>query len=131
MKRALAAVVAVFALGGCASICATRAGMDEAQLPGTWHAQVEGAPAVTLALSTHPEFAGTVRGWLERDGRRVAVAGDVDDGELTLEESADGVHISAAWLGDVVEGSCGNEIRGTWKAEGAAGERAFVMKKQR
>ena len=34
-----------------------------------------------------------------------------------MEESIDGTHISATWLGDVVEGSCGREIRGTWQAE--------------
>ena len=58
------------------------------------------------------------------------MAGDVDEGEFTLEESQDGVRISATWLGDVVEGSCGREIRGTWKAEGTATGRPFVLKKQ-
>ena len=59
------------------------------------------------------------------------LAGDVDDGELTLEESVNGQNISATWLGDVVEGSCGREIRGTWKAEGQAAWRGFVLRKLR
>lgn len=101
-----------------------------ADLVGTWSAQVDGMPAATLQLAKHPEFAETARGSLERDGRRVLLAGDVDDGALTLEESGDGVHIAAVWLGDVIVGSCGREIRGTWKEEGAPQERAFVMKKQ-
>ena len=45
------------------------------------------------------------------------LAGDVHKGEFTLEESADGKRISAVWTGDVVEGSCGKEIRGTWQEE--------------
>jgi hypothetical protein len=34
------------------------------------------------------------------------------------------------WLGDVVEGSCGREIRGAWKAEGSATQIQFVLRKQ-
>jgi hypothetical protein len=104
--------------------------VGQAQLLGTWKAQVEGGAPLTLELHRHPEFAETVRGSLERDGRKVELAGDVGDGELTLEESANGTNISARWLGDVIEGSCGREIRGTWEAEGTPGERAFVLRKQ-
>ena len=39
------------------------------------------------------------------------LVGDVDDGQLTLEESLDGKRISATWVGEVVEGSCAREIR--------------------
>ena len=47
-----------------------------------------------------------------------------------MEESADGQRIAATWLGDVVEGSCGKEIRGTWKAEGEAAARGFLLRRQ-
>jgi hypothetical protein len=104
--------------------------VDQGHLLGVWQAQVEGSDPVNITLAKHPEFAQTVRGQLEREGRRVMVAGDVVDGELTLEESQDGRRISAVWLGDVVEGSCGREIRGTWKAEGAPVQRPFTMRKQ-
>jgi len=113
-----------------AADCPKAGDFAQAHLIGTWRGSVEGAGPVSIKLEKHPEFAETVRGFLERDGKRVALAGDVDDGELTLEESADGTHISAAWLGDVVEGSCGREIRGTWKAEGAPQQRPFVLEKQ-
>lgn len=128
MKTALAAI----ALASCAPALACPAAGQAAQahLLGVWHAQVEGAAAVAVTLAQHPEYAQTVRGFLERGGRRIDVAGDVVDGEFTLEESEDGARISATWLGDVVEGSCAREIRGTWKAEGAPFERPFVLRKQ-
>jgi hypothetical protein len=41
------------------------------------------------------------------------------------------VHISGTWLGDVVDGSCGREIRGTWSADGQGKDaRTFVLRKQ-
>jgi len=122
-------------LSACSAIapsaCPAAGDLSPMHLVGTWQAQVEGTAApVTLHLAKHPEFAGTVRGGLERGGRLVELAGDVDDGDLTLEESADGTHISATWLGEAVDGSCGHEFRGTWKAEGTPVGRPFVMKKQ-
>ena len=126
MKR-LAWGLLLCAAAGRAADCPKAEEFAQAHLVGTWQASVEGAAPVSITLEKHPEFAETVRGFLERGGKRIALAGDVDDGELTLEESEDGKHISAAWLGDVVEGSCGREIRGTWKAEGAAAGHSFVM----
>jgi len=123
MKIAIAALLVMRAVCAYAE-CAP------ADLVGTWQATIEGLPAATLQLANHPEFAGTVRGHLERDGKRIELSGDVDDGDLTLEESANGRNISATWLGEVVDASCGREIRGTWKAEGTPAERPFVLKKQ-
>jgi hypothetical protein len=130
MKRALGVLVLAASVQAAqAADCPIAAEFTQANLLGVWQAQVEGAQPVSITLEKHPEFAETVRGFLERGATRIAVAGDLDDGELTLEESTDGVHISAAWLGDVVEGSCGREIRGTWRAEGTGTDRPFVMKK--
>jgi hypothetical protein len=112
------------------SNCPPAADVSRAHLLGKWKAQIAGAAPFTLQLAKDPEFAETVIGQVERDGERIAVAGDVDDGELTLEESRNGKNISATWLGDVVEGSCGREIRGMWKAEGAVLEHPFVLTKQ-
>jgi hypothetical protein len=103
---------------------------SQATLLGTWHAEFDnGQQAATLVLQKDPEFDETVIGTVERDGQRRQVAGDVDEADVTLEESADGVHIAATWLGEVVEGSCGKEIRGTWKAEGAKEGFGFVLRK--
>jgi len=109
--------------------CPAAADVSQAHLLGTWHASIEGQPAATLHLARHPEYAGTLRGHVQRGGRRIELAGDVGDGELTLEESEDGKRITAAWLGDVVEGTCGREIRGVWKAEGAPEERPFILRR--
>ena len=100
------------------------------QLIGLWRAQFEGSAPAMLLLEQHPELTEGLRGQVNRNGVRADVAGDVDEGAFTLEESANGVNISATWLGDVVEGSCGREIRGTWKAEGRNEEHAFVLRKQ-
>lgn len=100
-------------------------------LVGVWRADIDGvATSLRVVLKSHPQFAQTLRGTLQRGTQRIELAGDVDAGELTLEESINGTNISATWLGEVVPGSCGREIRGTWKAEGMQGEHPFVLKKQ-
>ncbi|MDB5881516.1 MAG: hypothetical protein JWP43_1394 [Ramlibacter sp.] len=99
-------------------------------LLGLWHAQFEGTPrGATLLLEPHPDQSESVRGEINRDGERSAVSGELDEGDFTLEESRNGVNISAAWLGEVVEGSCGREIRGTWRSETDKAERPFVLHK--
>ena len=99
-------------------------------LLGLWRASFDGLGAgATLLLEQHPELADSVRGAINRNGERALVAGDVDDGEFTLEESVDGVRISATWSGSVIDGSCGREIRGDWRATGDPAARGFVLKK--
>ena len=111
--------------------CPKAAEVAQRHLLGLWRAEFEGlAQGATLLLEKHPELAESVRGGINRNGERAEVAGDVDDGEFTLEESTNGVNISATWLGDVVEGSCGREIRGTWQAEGGRRAIAFVLRRQ-
>lgn len=101
------------------------------QLLGVWKAEFEGDwNLATLTLEPHPEYAGSFRGTLERAGQHLQVAGDLDDDGFTLEESSDGKHIAATWLGDVVEGGCGREIRGTWTRDGETRGRPFVLRKQ-
>jgi len=98
---------------------------------GLWQAQFEGlAQGATLLLEKNADFADTFSGTINRNGERSRVAGDVEDGEFTMEESADGVRITAVWTGDVVEGSCGREIRGNWQATGEKVARSFTLRKQ-
>ena len=114
-----------------ADACPKAVEVDRDHLLGIWRAEFEGLPqGATLLLEPHPELAGSVGGAINRNGDRARLAGDVDEGEFTLEESVNGTNISAVWLGDVVEGSCGREIRGTWRAEGKAGRWPFVLRKQ-
>jgi hypothetical protein len=61
---------------------------------------------------------------------QLLVAGDVDDGVLTLEESADGTTISATWLGEVVPGSCGKTLKGQWNSGASPVRLEFQLVKQ-
>ncbi len=117
---------------GAAPPCPAAAAITQQHMLGLWHAEFAGLwQGATLLIEKHPRYSESFAGAINRNGERGKVAGDIENGELTLEESADGVRISATWIGDVVEGSCGREIRGTWKPEGEEGTaRTFVLRKQ-
>jgi hypothetical protein len=113
-----------------AASCPKAHEMSQRHLLGLWRAEFDGiAQGATILLEKHPEYAESVRGQVNRNGERAEVSGDVDDGEFTLEESENGSNISATWLGDVVEGSCGREIRGTWQSEAEKRPYPFVLRK--
>lgn len=126
-------LLALFAARGAAATpaCPSPAEVHQEHLLGLWRVEFEGlAQGATLLLEQHPELADSVRGGINRDGERAQVAGDVDDGEFTLEESVNGINISATWQGEVTDGTCGREIRGTWQAQGEPRSRNFVLRKQ-
>ena len=131
------------------SACPTALEMDQQHLQGTWRAQLTGstapgadaldanalgttasANAVLLQLGPHPELTGSVRGSVQRSATTSQITGDVHLGELALEESNDGQRISATWIGEVVDGRCGQEIRGTWHSVSPATTIPFVLRKQ-
>lgn len=121
------------------SACPTALEMDQQHLLGTWRAQLTGAAApgatasanaVLLQLGPHPELTGSVRGSVQRSATTSQITGDVHLGELALEESNDGQRISATWIGEVVDGRCGQEIRGTWHSVSPATTIPFVLRKQ-
>lgn len=133
--RAWFALAAVLLAGGALAQqtgpCPPAAEVTPQQLLGVWQADIAGSwDGAKLRLERHPVYAQSFRGTLERSDGSAVVAGDLEDGEFTLEESADGQHIAAAWLGEVVEGSCGREIRGTWTPDGHDAGRPFVLRKQ-
>ncbi|MFC5497191.1 hypothetical protein ACFPOE_06570 [Caenimonas terrae] len=110
--------------------CPSPGEITQRHLLGLWRASFDGLQqGATLLLERHPELAESVRGAIDRDGRQALVAGDVDDGEFTLEESVDGVHIDAIWSGTVIDGSCGLEIRGDWQRAAGPAPRPFVLRK--
>lgn len=121
-------------LAGKTPECPRDAPMGELQLHGEWTGSIAGRPqTVHLSLGPHPQWAGTVKGTIERSGGSPGgtrpMVGDVDDGNVTLEESADGTQITATWLGTVVDGSCAREIRGDYiEGEGTAPQ-PFVLRK--
>ena len=104
--------------------------MDQPELLGRWTATMDGQPGpIQLQLAPHPEWNGTVKGSIARPAGRSVVVGDVNQGKLTMEESADGKKVSGTWLGDVVDGSCAREIRGDW-LDDKDNSIPFVMRKQ-
>jgi len=133
VKRPAGALALALLAGGALAQAPCPPSTDVAphQLLGVWQADFQGSwDGATLRLEPHPDYRESFRGTLERGGRRAQVAGDLEDGEFTLEESDDGVRIAATWLGDLVEGSCGREIRGTWTRDGETAGIAFVLRKR-
>lgn len=110
--------------------CPAPAEIGPLHLYGLWRAEFEGLPqGATLLFEKHPELAGSVRGGVNRDGSKTLAAGDVEQGEFTLEESLDGQTISATWLGTVVADSCGKEIKGLWTNTSSPRAYPFVLRK--
>ena len=110
--------------------CPRAAEVTQRHLLGMWRAEFENlAQGATLLIERHGEQDENLHGAINRNGERAELAGDVDEGEFNLEESADGISIDATWTGEVVEGSCGREIRGTWRARGGVQSRSFVLRK--
>lgn len=104
--------------------------MTDKQLQGQWLASVANQEApVRLTLGPHPEWAGTVKGTVQWADSSYPMVGDVDQGHVTLEESSDEVHITGTWLGEVVDGSCGREIKGEYLAGEEAPPQTFVLRK--
>lgn len=127
-----------------AGACPSPQTLTPAQLHGEWQVAWEASAdqrgaslRETLRFGPNPNHTDSLSGELLRGSARIQLAGDLEDGQLSLEESADGKTISASWLGQVQPGSCGREIRGWWTADAAlslpAGQprrRAFVLRRQ-
>ena len=120
------------------------------QLYGMWQVIFTMPPAglpntATMLLEKHEEFSDSLQGVVTRklpafqnakDGHapKAALAGDVEDGLVILDESSNNTSISGTWNGQLVEGTCGREINGVWKDTSAsaapdAPEVPFTMKK--
>ncbi len=114
-----------------AAACPTPAEIGALHLYGAWQATWDGLdePA-TLTLGRNLEHPDGVRGEIRRGAAQALVAGDVDDGDFTLEESTDGQTISATWTGRVVDTACGKEIRGTWTRAHDGAAHPFVLRKR-
>ena len=99
-----------------------------AALYGSWVASIDGQTA-QVRLVRHPDYAGGLRGTVQRPGAAAAqLAGDIDDeGRLALDESQDGHRISALWLGRMVAGSCGHAFEGQWRRAGEERTHAFTL----
>ena len=112
--------------------CPTPLQLQAPQLHGLWRVQFINPPRglpldASLLLERDAEFRASLAGVVNRDlsgapGAQVAghasrafLAGDLEEGTVTLDESSNGINITATWNAEVVAGSCGQEIKGVWK----------------
>lgn len=119
--------------GSAPATCPAPDELRAVHLYGAWRAHWTDAAdrtAATLQLERHAELSDSVRGRIEREGVSAQVVGDVDNGDFTLEESRDGLRISANWIGRFVPQSCGKEIRGTWTDADNGTQRDFILRRQ-
>lgn len=138
---------------GTAVECSTPGELESKHLYGQWQADFFDAPPSedlrsdpksppqsqgSIRFERHPEHADSLRGELKRmprtdktaqESESAWLAGDVEDGELILDESADGQQISAIWVGQALPGSCGKEIRGTRRNAGEDSGGLFILRK--
>ena len=120
------------------SVCAEARSIEASQLFGNWvveflpiqEANTSAATAAaqvpvargSLLLEKNAEHEDSLSGWLSLAIANAAsnalavppvkifVAGDVDGGVFSLEESQDGSSISGQWDGEIAPGSCGRVI---------------------
>jgi hypothetical protein len=99
-------------------------------LYGQWAARFDGLPTdFVVQLDKHPDYAG-VKGTITRGAATAQLAGDIDDeGQLTIDESQDGLRISGIWLGALEAGSCGKTFSGTWRNAIDDSMHPFVLNK--
>ena len=109
--------------------CPANANLTAHDLLGRWRAEFTNGSSASLVLERNPEWPGSIAGRIRREGREARVAGDLEAGAFTLEESADGMRIDAVWVGQRVEGRCGQEIRGTWRVSGQEIGHEFILRR--
>ena len=81
-----------------------------------------------MRLKRHAEFSESLAGSVSRalgkaagtaaiagHSGEAALAGDLDEGVLLLDESSDQISITGTWNGEMVAGSCGKVYQGLWK----------------
>ena len=150
--------IAAYALCACANAqnsseisCPAARGMKADQLYGRWAVRFTNPPTglperAVMLLRRHAEFseslAGTVSRELGRAGAptghaaEAALAGDLEDGMLLLDESSDNISITGTWNGEMRPGSCGKVFEGQWKdtsssAPPGAPDVPFTLTRQR
>lgn len=96
--------------------------VESKHLIGTWRVTQPEHPesSAVLTLEPHPEHEDSLRGTLRSSqGEQtltVWLVGDIEDGELVMDESLDGRTISAIWVVQPVAESCGRLLKGERRA---------------
>jgi hypothetical protein len=96
--------------------CKSAKELENTDLFGNWVLELQSAQGVQtlrMQLKRNPEYAQSLAGEYELDGKKREVFGDIEEGALELEESDNGKDISAIWKGRLSEGSCGRAFTGT------------------
>ncbi|MEN9844032.1 MAG: hypothetical protein RLZZ612_1861 [Pseudomonadota bacterium] len=107
--------------------------IESKHLLGTWRVTQPQHPDVSavLELTRHPEHEDSVRGVLRPTQGQAPLAvwlvGDIDEGELVMDESSDGQRISAIWTVRPTTDSCGRKWEGERRAAGEDVAEALVM----
>jgi hypothetical protein len=115
--------------GAAQAVCPAPHQISPEQLHGHWTVQVTGQPRMwLLQLGPHPEHQGSLSGQVDTGAQRYPVVADLEDGELTLEESHDGEHIAATWLGVLTPNGCGQTLTGQRQPEQGTAT-PFVMRR--
>lgn len=126
---ALALTCCAWAAAAATTACPEPSDLVPAHLWGLWQASFDDGSRASVLFEKHPESSESVRGAINRDSAQSLLAGDVDNGVLALDESTDGLHISAVWSGNVVPTSCGKEFKGLWRRSKDNQEHGFVLRK--
>jgi hypothetical protein len=114
---------------GKSGTCPTATQLSAPQIYGQWRVRFTPAPAglpaeALIHLEKHAEFSESVAGSVLRDlgttqarghAPRAQLAGDLENGFLTLDESSNGISITGTWNGELVKESCGKKFTGRWK----------------
>ena len=127
------------------------------QLYGRWAVRFTNPPAglpesAVMVLKRHAEFSESLAGTVSRSlgnssspttpaphgshAAQAALAGDLEDGMLLLDESSDNISITGTWNGEMRPGSCGEVFEGQWKdtsssAPPGAPDVPFTLTRQR
>ena len=118
------------------SVCLEAKKIKAPLLYGMWQVLFTDPPAglpktAVMLLEKHLEFADSLRGVVSRNlpsvaantpghAAKAALAGDVEDGFVILDESSNNISVSGTWNGQLVEASCGREVKGLWKDTSAS-----------
>ncbi len=130
-------LIATTAISTCASgqndvkTCISTEAVSPALLYGTWRAEITGQPGVAVVqFAKDPEQDDSLVGSIRRADKVAEIAAEVEHGAFSMEESADGTHISATWAGQLTEAACGREIKGLWTDATNDQTQPFVLRKQ-
>ena len=113
-------------------VCSSVKAIKAPQLYGEWQVTFTNPPAglpasAVMLLEKHEEFADSLAGNVSRGPvtaaghtAKAALAGDVEDGFVILDESSNNISISGTWNGELMQSSCGREVKGVWKDTSAS-----------